>query len=461
MRLYLARFSTLVLLAALLLAACGGTGTPALPDGEPDVEAVAPGAAQPVVLPTPTPQAAEPAALVTTTTTGTVATTSTAAITAPEAATEAPPAPLPPFDPTATPLTFVPIVEGLAAPVNVTHAGDGSGRLFVLEKGGVIRIVQGDTLSATPFLDIRDRVASGGYEQGLLGLAFPPNHTETGFFFVNYTDRRGDTVVSRFQVTADPNVADPASESLVLAQDQPAANHNGGHLAFGPDGMLWIGLGDGGAANDRFGNGQNPATLLAKMLRLDVTSDPSVPYTIPADNPFVGDTGAAQGADFRDEIWAYGLRNPWRYSFDRATGDLWIADVGQNQYEEINVVPAGSPGGLNFGWPITEGLHCFQQADCSTEGQLLPVLEYGHAGHCSVTGGFVYRGQAIPALVGSYVYGDFCSGQLWVASPDGAGGWQARELFRLGAQLTSFGEDEAGEIYMVDYAGRLSRLAAQ
>lgn len=356
------------------------------------------------------------------------------------------------FDPAQVQLALQPVAEGLDAPLFVTHAGDGSGRLFIVGKRGVIWILQEGQVLETPFLDITDRVGSQASEQGLLGLAFAPDYESSGYLFVNYTNTSGDTVVARFQVTSDdPNRADPASEFAVLGLDQPAANHNGGMLLFGPDGMLWIGTGDGGAANDRFGNGQNPATLLGKMLRLDVTSDPGQPYLIPPDNPWVD--ADWNGADVRDEVWAVGLRNPWRYSFDRATGDLWTADVGQNQYEEINLTPAGSAGGLNYGWPLMEGMHCFRSAECDSSGLVLPVAEYTHAGHCSVTGGYVYRGQAFPALNGVYLYGDYCSGVVWALTPSGDGGWQSVEALRTSVQLSSFGEDEAGELYVTDLSG--------
>ena len=361
------------------------------------------------------------------------------------------------IDPATLTLTLTPVVEDLSQPLFATHAGDGSNRLFIVEKTGAIRIVQDTALLAAPFLDLSGSVSSGS-EQGLLGLAFPPNFAESGHFFVNYTDRQGDTQVARFQVSAgDPNRADPASAFTVLTLDQPAGNHNGGMLAFGPDGMLYIGTGDGGAANDRFGNGQNPATLLGKMLRLDVTSAPDQPYVVPPDNPWVNVDW--NGQDVRDEIWAVGLRNPWRYAFDRATGELWIADVGQNQWEEINVTAAGSPGGLNFGWPIMEGTHCFQTTVCDPTGLVLPVHEYQHAGHCSVTGGYVYRGQAQPTWNGVYFYGDYCSGTIWALAPDGSGGWANAELARPGITLSSFGEDEAGELYVTDLgSGTVYRL---
>ena len=344
-------------------------------------------------------------------------------------------------------LRLSPVAQGLSNPLFVTHAGDGSGRLFIVEKTGTIRLVVQGRLLERPFLNISDRITSSGYEQGLLGLAFPPDYVTREFFFVNYTDRNGDSVIARFSVTGDPNLADPGSEFKILGLDQPAPNHNGGHLVFGPDGRLWIGTGDGGAANDRYGNGQNADTLLAKMLRLDVTNDLAQPYTVPADNPWVDADWA--GRDVRDEVWALGLRNPWRYSFDRATGDLWIADVGQNQVEEINVARSASGGGLNFGWPIMEGGACFQQAGCDRAGLELPVASYKHgAGDCSVTGGYVYRGAQYPALSGVYLYGDFCSGRIW--GLDAANPGAPVLLLESGSSLSSFGEDEAGEVYITD-----------
>ncbi len=340
-----------------------------------------------------------------------------------------------------------PVVQGLSAPLLVTHAGDGSGRLFIVEKTGAIRLVIDGRLLERPFLDIADRITSSGYEQGLLGLAFPPDYAARKFFFVNYTDKNGDTVIARFEATDDPDLADPGSEFNVLGLDQPAANHNGGHIVFGPDGYLWIGTGDGGAANDRYGNGQNADTLLGKMLRLDVTTDLSQPYVIPADNPWIDADWA--GRDVRDEVWALGLRNPWRYSFDRSTGDLWIADVGQNQIEEVNVVRFGSVGGLNFGWPIMEGASCFQQVRCDQAGLELPVVTYSHGGgDCSITGGYVYRGAQFPALNGVYLYGDFCSGRIW--GMDAASPGAPVLLLETRSSLSSFGEDEAGEIYVTD-----------
>jgi glucose/arabinose dehydrogenase len=352
-----------------------------------------------------------------------------------------------------------PFAEGFANPLYVTNARDGSNRLFVVEKPGAIRIIADGQTLPQPFLDITDRVNSRGSEQGLLGLAFPPDFANRKFFFVNYTDRNGDTVVARYSVTADANAADPGSEFVVLKIAQPAANHNGGDLAFGPDGMLWIGTGDGGAANDRFDNGQNPETLLGKMLRIDVTTDPNQPYVAPADNPWLN--AEMGGKPMRPEIWAIGLRNPWRYSFDRATGDLWIADVGQNQIEEVNVTRAPLAGGLNYGWPVQEGNACFRDRNCDPTGLEQPVAQYNHGQDgCSVTGGYVYRGQQFPALAGAYLYGDYCSGRIWGLDAGNPGAPVL--LANAGSGLSSFGEDENGELYITDLAtGVIRRIVVQ
>jgi glucose/arabinose dehydrogenase len=364
------------------------------------------------------------------------------------------------FQPGTVSLALETITEDLDSPIFVTHAGDDSGRIFVVEKAGQIRIVADSALVETPFLDITDRVRSSANEQGLLGLAFAPNYTESGFFFVNYTDDDGNTVVARFQVITDnADQADPASEFAVLQIEQPASNHNGGMIAFGPDGYLYIGMGDGGGSGDRYGHGQNPETLLGKMLRIDVTSDPAQPYVIPADNPWVAQDW--NGVDVRDEIWAVGLRNPWRFSFDRTTGDLWIGDVGQNQFEEIHYTPADNPGGINYGWPILEASDCYSNGEnCDKAGLELPVAEYSHSGHCSVTGGYVYRGEQFPALQGIYLYGDYCSGTIWGSWF--ADGWQSAELLDSDVSLSSFGEDEASELYVTNLStGVLSRLVLE
>ncbi len=348
-----------------------------------------------------------------------------------------------------------PVVGGLDTPVSIANAGDGSGRLFIVEKVGRIRVVREGALTESAFLDITDRVGAAGSEQGLLGLAFHPDYTENGSLFANYTNRDGNTVVARFSVGSEPARADPSSEVVLLTIGQPAGNHNGGHLAFGPDGYLYVGLGDGGGAGDQFGNGQNGNTLLGSMLRLDV--DSGQPYAVPAGNPFAGAPAV------RDEIWAIGLRNPWRFSFDRLTGDLYIADVGQNQYEEVNFESAKSTGGRNYGWPLMEGLHCFpQDRACDQTGLTLPVVEYDHSQGCSVTGGYVYRGQDFPLLEGIYLYGDYCSGRIWGLARSGEGSWHAAQLARADVSLSSFGEDEAGELYLVDMRqGELLKVTAR
>jgi glucose/arabinose dehydrogenase len=350
---------------------------------------------------------------------------------------------------------LAPVVGGLDTPVGISNAGDGSERLFVVEKVGRIRVVRNGVLEESAFLDITDRVGAAASEQGLLGLAFHPDYAGNGSLFVNYTNRQGNTVIARFSVSSDAMRADPSSELILLTIDQPAGNHNGGHLAFGPDGYLYAGLGDGGGAGDQFGNGQNGGTLLGAMLRLDV--DSGQPFAVPASNPFVG------SADVRDELWAVGLRNPWRFSFDRMTGDLYIADVGQNQYEEVNFLPAESVGGQNYGWPVMEGVHCFpENRVCDQAGLTQPVVEYDHSKGCSVTGGYVYRGQEFPPLEGIYVYGDYCSGRIWGLARDGEGSWRTAQLARADMRLSSFGEDEAGELYLVDMGqGELFRLQAR
>jgi glucose/arabinose dehydrogenase len=336
----------------------------------------------------------------------------------------------------------------------VTAAPGDTDRLFIVERGGLIRIFEGGALHATPFLDVSGLIASGG-ERGLLGMAFHPDYATNGYFYVDYTDTDGDTQVSRFTVSGDPDVADAGSELPILSVDQPYANHNGGMLAFGPDGMLYVGMGDGGDAGDPDGNGQNPTTLLGALLRLDV--DGGSPYAIPADNPF------ADHATNREEIWAYGLRNPWRFSFDKETGDLYIGDVGQGQVEEVDFQPASSAGGENYGWNVMEGSSCYGlPSGCSTDGLTLPVHQYGHSAGCSITGGYVYRGTASPALAGRYFYADYCSG--WIRSLTVVDG-EATDLQDHSAdigsvsQLASFGEDAAGELYVVSLGGTVYRLS--
>jgi glucose/arabinose dehydrogenase len=338
------------------------------------------------------------------------------------------------------------VADGFVEPVAVTGAGDGSGRLFVVEQAGRIMVLRGGEVLATPFLDIASRVDSSGNEQGLLGLAFHPGFASNGTFFVNYThDPPGAnpdlTRLSRFRVSAgDPDAADPASEAIILEFAQDASNHNGGDLHFGPDGFLYVASGDGGGGGDPNDRAQRLDSLLGKLLRIDV--DGAEPYAVPPDNPFVGDAGA------RPEIWAYGLRNPWRFSFDRATGDLFIGDVGQNAVEEIDFQPAASSGGENYGWSCMEGDAAVGFNPCDGQPLTAPILVYDHGLGCSVTGGFVYRGL-IGGLHGRYVFGDYCSGRIWFAAPS-SGVWQAGAWQSVGFGLSSFGEDDAGELYLVD-----------
>jgi len=338
-----------------------------------------------------------------------------------------------------------PAVSGLQAPVGIAHAGDS--RLFIVQQNGLIRVWQPPQLLDTPFLDIRN-LTSSGFERGLLGMAFHPRYAENRRFFINYTDINGNTVIAQYlRSQNDPNRADPSSVRIILRVDQPFANHNGGQLQFGPDGYLYIGLGDGGSGGDPNNRAQNPADLLGKMLRIDV--DSGDPYGIPPSNPFVNRNG------FRPEIWSLGLRNPWRYSFDRSFGDLWIADVGQGQWEEINFQPRASIGGENYGWRRMEGTHCYNPpANCTDPALVPPVIEYDHSGGaCSVTGGYVYRGTRSPALYGTYIYGDFCNGVIWGAKNDGSGRFVSTVLLDAPFQVSTFGEDVNGEIYVASYGG--------
>lgn len=353
------------------------------------------------------------------------------------------------------PIQLEPVVGGLSMSVYVTHAGDGSGRLFIVEQRGRILIYQDGALLPRPFLDIQSLVSCCG-ERGLLSVAFHPRYEENGFFYVNYTDTLGNTVVARYTVSDDPDVARTTGAVRLLYIDQPYPNHNGGLLKFGPDGYLYVATGDGGSGGDPQNNGQNPRALLGKILRLDV--DGQAPYEIPPTNPFVSQP------DRRAEIWAWGLRNPWRFSFDRETGDLYIGDVGQGQWEEINFQPADSPGGENYGWRIMEGFHChIPPTNCNQTGLTLPIHEYSHmGGFCggSVTGGYVYRGGQMPELVGTYIFGDYCFGTIWGLKQTGPGVWEHTELLQTNLPISSFGEDEAGEIYVVDLRGAIYRIRA-
>lgn len=355
---------------------------------------------------------------------------------------------------TAPPVEGVGLVEiaaGLVQPVLVTHAGDGSGRLFVVEQQGVVRILETGRLREAPFLDITALVEAGG-EQGLLGLAFPPDYARSGRFYVSYTAKEGngDSKLVRYKVSAtDPDVADAESGEMLLTVDQPYANHNGGNIVFGPDGYLYFGLGDGGSGGDPHGNGQSLGTLLGKLLRIDVSGDGG--YKIPPANPFVSDLAA------KHEIWSYGLRNPWRFTFDRANGDLYIGDVGQNAWEEIDFQPASSKGGENYGWNQYEGNHQYKIG--LPTATVFPVAEYAHGGsECSVTAGHVYRGKTATPLVGVFLFADYCSGTIWTLKRN-ATVWEQAELMDTDHNISSFGEDEAGEVYVVDHGGAIYRFA--
>jgi glucose/arabinose dehydrogenase len=377
----------------------------------------------------------------------------------------------PSASPTSSPLTptttspekdsfkLTPVTAGLQSPVYATYAPDGSDRLFIVEQAGRIRVLKNGQLLAAPFLDIQPLVVSGG-ERGLLSVAFHPDFASNGIFVVDYTRASsnaadlGDTVIARYRVTpAGADVANASTGQTLLTVDQPQPNHNGGLVMFGPDGMLYVGMGDGGGGGDEGsghapqGNGQSLTTLLGKMLRIQV--DRTGPYTVPSGNPNLG-------PGTRPEIWAYGLRNPWRFSFDRATGDMYIGDVGQNAWEEIDVQPAASVGGVNFGWPVWEGSHLYRGGQLV--GDTKPAADYSHAGaNCSVTGGYVYRGSGIPSLQGFYFYGDYCSGKLW-SLVRLAGQWHASLILDTDFLISSFGEDQVGELYIVDLRGSVYRF---
>ena len=357
------------------------------------------------------------------------------------------------FDPASFQLSTELLIDGLSNPVQMVDPDDGSGRLFIVQQSGQIMILRDGAVVAEPLLDISGQISTG-YEQGLLSMALHPDFGSNGVFFIDYTDGNGNTQVERWQVDADnPDVADPASAATILTVEQPYPNHNGGLLLFGPDGYLYIGLGDGGSGGDPEGNGQNTGTLLGSVLRIDVDSTTGdLPYGIPEDNPFVGQEGA------RGEIWAYGLRNPWRFSFDRETGDLLIADVGQSAIEEVSLAPAGE-GGLNFGWNILEGPECYAVADCDLSGTVLPFFWYGTGeSGCAITGGYVYRGDAIPELAGAYLVGDYCSGLLWAVAIADDGSATPSEPVETGLAISSFAEDAAGELYIVDRNGAIYKI---
>lgn len=356
-------------------------------------------------------------------------------------------------------ITLQPFVSGLNRPVFLTHSGDGTGRLFIVEQDGVIRLYKNGALQSTPFLNITGRVNSAGNEQGLLGLAFPPNYGSAGHFYVFYTGAGGTLTLSRFGLTGDPDVADSASEQIVLTIPHGAnTNHNGGTILFGPDGYLYWTVGDGGGGGDQDNNAQSLNVLLGKILRLDVETGNPTTYTVPASNPFVGISGL-------DEIWAYGVRNPWRVSFDRQTGDFYIADVGQDAWEEINFQAASFTGGANYGWRILEGTHCYNPASgcVPPAGYVAPVAEYNHGSNdsfgCSLTGGYVYRGAAYPSMQGVYFSADYCTGRLFGLQNVG-GTWVFTQLLGTPYNVSSFGEDEAGNLYLVSLGGDILQVTS-
>jgi glucose/arabinose dehydrogenase len=339
-------------------------------------------------------------------------------------------------------ISLVPVLEGVfSRPVYLTHALDE--RLFIVEQSGVVHILKDGQLLEDPFLDIQDRVGSSQLEQGLLSIAFHPDYQQNGRFFADYTDADGTTHISSFTVSEDdPDRADVSSEVILLSVDQPFPNHNGGQLKFGPDGYLYVGLGDGGSANDPLGNGQDPNTLLGSLLRLDVDHSQEI-YAIPDTNPFISDENR------RNELWAWGLRNPWRFSFDKLTGDLFIADVGQNLWEEVHFQPAASQGGENYGWNIMEASNCFLDSSCDKTGLELPIFEYNHQEGCSITGGYMYRGHQFLSLYGNYFVADFCSGNIWSLYPETEESWSSTKVLDSDLVISSFGEDVNGDLYIL------------
>jgi glucose/arabinose dehydrogenase len=346
---------------------------------------------------------------------------------------------------------------GLQSLTQVTNAADGTNRLFLVERRGTVRVFQNGALRSGYFLDMRSLVQSSGGEQGLLGIAFHPLFESNRRVYVYYTRSGGDIVVARLRAnTSGTSVSKTTIQSILAIEHSAHSNHNGGSMAFGPDGYLYIGTGDGGGAGDPLRNGQSKTrSLLAKILRINVGGSGSGPYdrySIPPTNPFRGATSGL------DEVWAYGLRNPWRISFDRGTGSLYIADVGQNRYEEINREPAGYKGGRNYGWNVMEGKHCYNASSCNRSGKFLPVAEYSHsAGACSITGGYVYRGSAYPGLAGQYIFADFCNGRFYSMPAAGSSLWMRKDT---SLNVTSFGEAENGELFAVTIDGRLLQVTA-
>jgi glucose/arabinose dehydrogenase len=347
------------------------------------------------------------------------------------------------------------IVSGLDTPVDLQTPDDGSGRLFVVEQSGTIRIIRNSVLLPAPFLDISAKVTFNHSEMGLLGIAFHPGFSQNQKFYLNYVHAAGgvtQSFIAEYQVSAnDPDQADASTERILLTIDQPYDNHKGGQLVFGPDNFLYIGLGDGGSGGDPLGNGQSLDTFLGKMLRIDVDhTSAGKAYAVPADNPFVG-------TSHLPEIWAYGLRNPWRFSFEKSTGRLFCADVGQNNYEEVDLIEKGG----DFGWNVMEGMHCYNASNCNMNGLTLPIAEYDHSEGVAVIGGYVYTGSAIAGLSGAYVLGDYGSGKIWMLVEQPAGTWTRTELLSSGRSLSSFGQDANGDLYVLDLAGSVLKLVPQ
>ncbi|MCP4359717.1 MAG: PQQ-dependent sugar dehydrogenase [Chloroflexi bacterium] len=430
-----------ITLGIVLLAACQNTDVTRSPTAVPSPTVILETAVPPTATnnpPTPTPvtettaEPEQPAAM------------STHPATATPVATDTPAATTTPLPQPVNHIQLVPIVtEGFARPLYLTHAFDD--RLFIVDQPGLIYIIQEGKLLETPFLDIRDRVGRDANERGLLSVAFDPDYKQNGRFYVNYTNKDGHTVIGRYLVSEDnPNRGDPNSEEILLTINQPFSNHNGGLVKFGPDGYLYIGMGDGGDQGDPYYNGQNIDTLLGTLLRLDVNQ--SSGYAIPPDNPY------------STEVWAIGLRNPWRFSFDRQTGDLYLADVGQNKWEYVHFQPHTSHGGQNYGWNVIEGSYCFDNPNCDTVGLELPIFEYDHTQGCSVTGGYVYRGQQFPELTGNYFAADYCTGIFWrlLQLPDGS--WDTAVLLDSEVVVASFGEDMNGELYVVGHTGQIYQI---
>jgi glucose/arabinose dehydrogenase len=358
--------------------------------------------------------------------------------------------------PVADQYTWQPVANDFDSPLAAISPPDGTGRIMVVEQQGLIFVVQPDgRTEPTPFLDISELLPAsvflGSYtEQGLLGLSFPPDYAQSGRFYISYTNFEGDSVIARYHISADPNEADSASAEILLKVDQPFSDHNGGNIVFGPDGMLWAGFGDGGNVNEPNTRSLDPMLLLGKMIRIDVSGDQ---VAIPADNPFVNTSG------IQPEIWASGLRNPWRFSFDRKTGDLYIGDVGQWTWEEVNFQPATSTGGENYGWSAYEGTHIYLPDVTIETPVAMPFYEYPHQEGCSVTGGYVYRGESLKELEGYYFFGDYCNGIIWVSYRNASGEWQTNPFMDTDFVISSFGQSENGELYLVDYKGGIYKLS--